>query len=332
MKKLFKKAAEPFTAGFWMLQLYILRAIPPFLGLISKISMNANRSKKIWLMTLFRAAWLMPRALIQHLGNIMKKRVVIARMSIGVTSRCTLYCDKCVSHVPDYVHPMHMPREELLADMRFLLFCVDYIYDINLSGGEAFLHPHLDELIRFLAESGKVGDVNITTNGTVIPGEKVLAALRDEKITVKISKYDPSLQPNVEQLKAILKEQGIPYIHDAGTFWNDAGDLSLPLPGSAKRRFRVCAQQLCTPYWNGKLHMCTESTYFQYKHPEKSVGDYVDLQTVSPEEFREQFRAMYKKRVISACEYCAGFTYKTPKIPLAVQRERPAKEDKSDES
>ena len=332
MKKRFKKASEPFVRWFWMLQIHVLRSVPPFLGLISSISMNANRSKKIWLMTLFRAAWLMPRAFLQHLGNLMKKRVVIARMSVAVTTRCTLRCDKCVSHVPDYPCPKHMPRDELLADMRFLLSCTDYIYDINIAGGEAFLHPNLDEVIRLLAESSKVGDVNITSNGTVIPSEKVLAALRDEKITVKISKYGPSLQPNVEKLKAIFKEQGIPYIHDVGTFWYDAGDLSGPLPGSAKQRFRICTQQLCVPYWDGKLHLCAESTYFQYLHPEKSAGDYIDLQTVSPEEFCAQFRALRKKRVIAACEYCAGFTYQTPKIPLAEQRARPAKENDGGES
>ena len=327
LKKLLEKAAAPFVRWFWAMQIYILRAVPPFLGLISSISMNANRSKKIWLATLFRAALLIPRALIQHWSNKLKKRVVIARMSVAVTSRCTLFCDKCVSHTPDYPCQKNVPREELLADMQFLLSSVDYIYDINLSGGEAFLHPNLDEVIRLFAESDKVGDVNITSNGTVIPSGKILAALRDENITVKISKYEPALQPNVEKLKAIFDEQGIPYIHDIGTFWYDAGDLSKPLAGSAKRRFRLCTQQLCIPYWNGKLHLCAESTYFQYLHPEKSVGDYIDLRTVSHEEFRKQFRALRKKRVISACGYCAGFTCETPKIPLAEQRARTAKDE-----
>jgi len=280
MKKLFKKAADPFVGWFWALQIYILRAFPPFLGLVSRISLNANKSRRIWLATLFRAAWLMPRAVAQHVSNLMKKRVVIARMSVAVTTRCTLFCDKCAAHVPDFP-TWHLPREELLADMQFLLSCVDYIYDINISGGEAFLHPNLDEVIRLLTGSGKVGDVNITSNGTVIPSEKILSALRDEQITVKISRYDPALQPNVEKLKAIFEEQGIPYIHDIGSYWYDAGDLSQPLEGSAKRRFRICTQQLCMPYWDGKLHLCTESAYFQYKYPEKSAGDYIDLRTAN---------------------------------------------------
>ena len=308
-----------------MLQIYILRAVPPFLGLVSRISLSANKSTKIWLKTLFQAALLAPRALLQHLSNITKKRVVIARMSVGITLRCTLFCDKCAAHVPDYPNHAHMPREDLLADMRFLLSSIDYIYDMNLSGGEALLHPNLDEVIRLLGESDKVGDVNITTNGTVIPSEQVLSALLAANATVKISRYDPALQPNVEQLKAILKEHGIPYIHELGTFWYDSGDFSQPLEGSAKRRFRICTNQLCVPYWDGKIHLCAGSIYFQHKHPEKSARDDIDLRTVSPEEFRAQFRALRKKSVVSACEYCAGFTYNSHKVPPAEQRARPVK-------
>jgi len=324
MKKLFKKAAEPFVRCFWALQIYVLRTFPPFQAIISGISMNANRSASTWLRTLFLASLKTPRALSQHCRDIRKKQVVIARISIGVTSCCTLCCDKCGSHIPDVLEQMHTPREDLLADIRFLLSCVDCIYLINISGGEAFLHPNLEEVIQLLGDSDKVGAVILITNGTVVPSETVLCALRDAGVIVKISKYGPALQPNVEALKAALKEYGIPYIHEVGSFWYDAGDLSRPLPGSAKRRFRVCIQPLCVPYWDGKIYLCPESIYFREKNPEKSVGDYVDLRKVSPAEFREQFKALQAKRVVAACEYCAGFTYKSPKVPPAVQRERPA--------
>ena len=319
MKIIIRKAADPFIRWFWMLQIYVLRTIPPFLGMISRISMNATRSRRAWLITLFRAALLVPQALFQHLNNVRKKRIVIARMSIGITTHCTLSCDKCIAHIPDMPHK-HIPREDLLADMRFLLSCVDFIYDMNLSGGEAFLHPHLDEVIRLLVDSDKVGDVNVTSNGTVMPSEKILSALREGKIAVKISRYKPELQPNVEKLKDLLRAWEIPYIHDVEGFWYDAGDLNHPLTGSAKKRFRVCTHQLCMPYFDGKLHLCAESFYFLHKYPEKCAGDYIDLRTVSAEDFRAQFRALSKRNVISACEYCAGFTYQTPKIPRAEQR------------
>jgi len=49
--------------------------------------------------------------------------------------------------------------------------------------------------------------------------------------------------------------------------------------------------------------------------------DYIDLRTTDPAAFREQYRKLLKKRVVSACSYCLGDTYMTPQIPVAVQRE-----------
>ena len=161
------------------------------------------------------------------------------------------------------------------------------------------------------------------SNGTVIPNEKVLAALKEANATVKISKYDPSLQPNVEKLKQILAEKGIRFMHTGGTSWRNMlgsgfGQLE---PGSAKRRFSVCVQQLCLPYMGGKIHLCGESAIlFDAGLLPECSGDYIDLLAIEPAAFAGQLKRLNKRRVISACSYCLGNTYKTQKIPVAAQR------------
>ena len=319
----FQKVIDPFVYLFWWLQISILHACPPLHGVTIKLAMNAERSFKLWIKTLFRVAVRAPRAFFLHLRDKKENRVVIPRISMGITTRCTLNCDKCIARIPDIPvqSRMHIPAHEVLQDIQTLFSCIDSIYDLNLSGGEAFLHPDLDKILRACAGSDKVGAVDVSTNGTVLPGAKLLAALKETNATVRITKYGPALQPNVEQLKSILKENGIPFLHEAGAYWYDTDNRGQLQEGSAKRRFGICAQKLCLSYFGGKLHFCSASlSMTELRTIPNCRDDYIDLRETSPAAFREQWRRLCKKRVISACSYCLGGAYDTPRIPVAVQR------------
>ena len=178
-KKFLKKMAEPFEFLFWKAQIGILRSCPPMVGVVSGFSMGAANSPRLWMRTLRRIAVQAPRAVARHGRDRREKRVVLSRVTIVVTMRCTLNCDKCVVMVPDLTIPKDIPLDVLLDDLRALFACVDKIYTLTISGGEALIHPKLDEIIRFCAGSGKINDIILQSNGTVIPNERVLAALKE---------------------------------------------------------------------------------------------------------------------------------------------------------
>ena len=323
MKHASEKLAEPFVRLFWKAQIGVLRSCPPVCGVVTGLSMGAANSPGLWKKTLRQLAAQMPRAVLEHGRNRHDKRVVLSRVSFAITARCTLNCDQCAAHIPDLKEHKDILFDDLNRDIRALLACVDYIYIVYLSGGETLLHQNLDQLVRLCAESGKVGSVNVLTNGTIIPDAKTLAALREVNAVVRISKYEPILQPGVAQLKQVLKHNGIRYTHESGAAWNDMGSSDRLREGSAKRRFSVCVNQLCVICYYGKLHLCGESAYLMREGliPD-CEEDYINLSDVSPVEFRVQWRRLLKKRVISACSYCLGDTYKTPKVPVAVQVKR----------
>jgi len=326
----YQKAIDPFERCFWKAQIGILRACPPLLGVVSGVSLGADKSPRVWLKTLLQATARVPGAAFRHWRNKKDNRLVLPRITVVVTTRCTLRCDKCLAHIPDLKCNRDVPVGDLTEDIRSLLSCVDIIYDVNLSGGEAFLHPGLDEIIRTFADSGKVGNLNVTTNGTVIPDTAVLAALREAKANVKISRYPCTVQPGAGRLKCILKENGIPYTHESGIFWRDPDGLAFRRrmaglgriqEGPEKQRFSICYQQLGFPYCNGKLYLCCESALASEEgHITACEKDYVDFRAASPAASCEQIQKLLKSRVTSACAYCHGYTYKTPKVPVAVQR------------
>ncbi|MDR2695231.1 MAG: hypothetical protein LBC79_02475 [Deltaproteobacteria bacterium] len=321
---LFRKAIDPFLYLFWASQISIMSACPPLHGVTIQNGMNAERSPALWIKTLLRVAVRAPRAVCRHLRDIKEDRVVLPRVSVGVTTRCTLNCDKCVAHIPDVQTHADVPADEMIRDLQALFACADCIYDLNLSGGETFLHPDLADILRFCAASGKADKIDVSTNGTVMPGAKALAALRETKATVRISDYGPALQPDVEKLKELLKENGITYIHVAGNYWYDTGEFAQPQAGSAKRRFLVCAQRVGFPFFNGKLNVCSYALALEEGGTDvPGLEDgFIDLRRTDPAAFREQWRQLRKRRVISACAYCAGCSYKSPRVPVAIQRAR----------
>ena len=318
---LFKKAVDPFIYLFWRTQIKVLRACPPLCCVVSKFSLAAANSPAVWTKTLLRMGARAPGAVFTHWRNKREKRVVLSRISLVVTTRCTLRCDKCLGHIPDLKSPRDIPLSGLLEDLQALFACIDYVYAIIISGGETFLYPDLDQVIRACAASGKAGDISVATNGTVIPDAKTLAALREADVTVKISRYDQALQPDAEKLKQILKENGIRCTHESGTSWRAMGGLGQLQAGSVKRRFSVCVQQLCMPYMNGKLYLCGESAVlFDEGLLVDCEADFIDVRAARPAGFAGQLEKLLKRRAVSACSYCLGNTYQTPKIPVAEQR------------
>jgi len=226
-------------------------------------------------------------------------------------------------HVPDLKSHRHVLTDNLVCDIRFLLSCVDFVHCFSITGGEAFLHPGLNEVVRACADKSKVGMVEIITNGTVIPDKELLVALREADVTVKISGYPQTLQPEVETLKRMLNEHGVRHMHSKGAFWRDTigSGFGQPEEGCAKRRFSVCVQQLCMPIFDGKLHVCGESAVLLEEGliPD-CEDDYIDLRKIEPTRFDGQWRRLRKRHMVSACLYCQGSTYQSPKIPVAAQR------------
>jgi len=275
--------------------------------------------------SLFLIAAKIPHALVLHWQDRRQKRIVLAQVYTAVTTRCTLRCDKCLTHVPDLKCHEDAPADELIADLQALFSCIDYIYDLCLGGGEPLLHPDLDQILLACAASGKIGNIKVLTNGTVLPGANVLVALRDAKARVNISDYPNAPQPDFKKIQEVLKENEICYaVYPAVSGnWVDTDSFGQLKEGSPARRFSDCILRLYHVFVSGQLHLCCQSAILAYDG-RRSVcrEDYIDMRRASSDTFREELKKLNKKIVVSACSYCLGHDYKTPKIPVAVQREK----------
>jgi len=301
----------------------LLRKCPPLYGIVCNFGLNAANSTRLWLKAVFWLALHTPGALLQHLRNKLRGRVVLSRVSLFPTTLCTLNCTQCITRGPHLHSREHVPFDVFVQDMAALFTCIDKVYALVFSGGEALLHPQLADILRLCASYGKAEQINLQTNGTVMPNDDVLAALKETSTVVKISRYPAALQPDVEQFKALLARHGIVHWHDNGEHWLDFGPFGQPQSGDPKQRFRVCVQTVSAPLYHGKYHLCCESaTLMQQGHIADCPQDYIDLRAIAPHEFAAQWKQLQKRRCLSACAYCQGHTYHSPKIPIAQQEER----------
>ncbi|MCL2531815.1 MAG: radical SAM protein [Oscillospiraceae bacterium] len=308
---------------FWRMQIVLLRKCPPLSGAIAKVSLGAANSRRVWLKTLGLVALQLPRVFVQHLRNQLAGRVVLPRVTMPTTTLCTLHCDKCVGHIPDLTNRRHFSAEEIISNMQALFARVDYIYSTIFTGGELFLHPQLDEILWACASIGKTDEISVQSNATVMPNAKVLDALKETNTAVKITQYSPTLQPRVEEFKQLLQAHSIRYTHESAQYWADMGAFGQQQPGDAEKRYRVCTQSMCMLYAQGKFHPCTKS--FVYVLEDKvSIpnDDFIHVPETTRETFAPQWNALMKKRRLTACSYCLGNSYESPRIPVGVQRKR----------
>ena len=136
-------------------------------------------------------------------------KVDISRITLEVTSRCTLKCALCVAFVPYVKDPKDLTYEEAKKVLEEFFKVVDSVGIFNLTGGEPFMNPDLTEIVKEVMKYHKKirQDITLVTNGTIIPSEEFLNLLSENRSYMRlvISDYG-KLSSRIEEIKETLDE------------------------------------------------------------------------------------------------------------------------------
>jgi organic radical activating enzyme len=114
--------------------------------------------------------------------------LTLNRVGIYVTMRCNLRCKLCSSYTPYYSDPWHPEIEKLCRQIDRLFDLVSYINRIHIVGGEPFFRDDLNVLIEELKKyKSRIGEIEIVTNGTIVPNPFIFEVLKLSKMNIKIS-------------------------------------------------------------------------------------------------------------------------------------------------
>jgi organic radical activating enzyme len=235
-----------------------------------------------------------------------------------VGQACTLRCKDCGNFTA--IAPKNAlvySVDQILEDLRTILQHAT-IRDLQIQGGEPFLYPNLNELLRFCVEHENITNVTIATNGTLLPKAEI-ELLQNKKIFVRISNYKP-FKDKGEKLSAFLNENavrnGVYNFVGRNAMWHDMGyapPLSLDEEqaddNTCKSRFESCAFKICLTLEQSKLGYCSRSIIAESVQGfSAKQGDYCIISpTPPPDEFRKQLEQYIENRhFMEACRFCNG--------------------------
>jgi GTP 3',8-cyclase len=130
-----------------------------------------------------------PAARIDTLGRPLRD------LRISVTDRCNFRCTYCMPREVYGRDFRFLPRAELLSFEEIVriarLFLADGVRKVRLTGGEPLLRANLPRLVEMLNRLDGIGDLTLTTNGSLLAGQAgALAAAGLRRITVSLDALD----------------------------------------------------------------------------------------------------------------------------------------------
>lgn len=247
-------------------------------------------------------------------------RVIInGIINVSLTERCTLNCKHC-SIMTSYIkNKVDYELEKKLQDIHTLFKKVDYVRVLGIVGGEPFLYKQLWEYIEEIScYREKIGEIGIVTNGTLIPEDKVLLALKKHNIYVTISWY-PDVVPNLhcirEKLISKLEEFGVRYICVKADRWVDYMCSDIKRKSKTEELidfFSLCHTQ-CRLLESGKIYYCATGKFMEraIDFEKEDTNNIYNLCTdvncdLWKRELIEFDNGYSNDGYIKACKYCNG--------------------------
>lgn len=239
----------------------------------------------------------------KNIDNIYDRNgIVVPYMTTLVTSKCTLRCKGCCNLMPYCNYPRNLSKERIINDVDKISKNIDYCVCMNITGGEPLLHENIDEIISAITAKDNILFVEMITNGTVIPPQRVLESLKSEKLVVRISKY--AKYSKITQLTQLLKKEGINFIIKEDFQWNSPGGIirrNKELERIKYEYLQCWAGKYCKSIWDGNLYACARAAYLHELNIAKDSSDFI---MISDENLREKLMNFYLSDYVDACDFC----------------------------
>lgn len=262
-------------------------------------------------------------------------RFYVEQAQICLTERCSLKCRACAHAcyaVDAGSRDMSLEMAKKSADSFFEK--VDLIKEFVLIGGEPFLYRELDKIIAYIGERYREQMITfaITTNGTIMPGQKILDLCRKYRILVRISNYSAELkylEKKYANLQEELERNKISYIlGDRDSYWMDYGFETVDRGGKEEELIQVFdkCRTSCREIRGSRYYYCVMARSVS-DNLEFGLGkeDYLDFSKVNKEDKKVllEFEMGYSdKGYLDMCNHCNGADAVNYPIPVAEQMQK----------
>ena len=254
-----------------------------------------------------------------ELGKKLKNLSIatIVRLPVILTSKCTLRCRNCSNLMGYFEHSADLEKEKILQSLDIILKHVDILPCCELIGGEPFAAKNLGEILEYVLAQDKILCVEITTNATIIPEERILSMLKNEKITVIVRNYGRVV--NQKKFIEKLEEYGINIVFHSHEYWISVGGVEKRnrTEEELKLQYDSCGVgKTCKALWENKIFPCARAAslfHLGYMKNEQYLEIY-DRDGIKEDIVEFLLDAKY-----NACDHCDMSFGKPVRIPIAEQ-------------
>jgi len=255
------------------------------------------------------------------------KPLDIKYIEIAITERCSMKCIDCANLMQYYVNPKHNDLDLLFKSMDRLMECVDVVNEVRVLGGEPFVNKDIYKIVSKLVSYDKLKNVVIYTNATIVPKDEKLSCFKNNKVKFDITNYG-QLSRNHDKMIEVLETNNIKYVTHVATTWTDSGRIEYreKTEDELSDMFMNCCVSDGLNILNGKLYICPFSAN---AHNLDAIpfnsDDVIDLANENEDiaTLKTKLAHFYTKRdrknYLTACTYCKGRAYNTPKIKAGIQ-------------
>lgn len=254
-----------------------------------------------------------------------EKSVHIVHMGLTVSECCTLKCKECSFLMQYYKYPRNIDIEEYKNCIDRFLNIVDSITELRPIGGEPFVNPQMYKVLEWYHNHPKIGSLDVYTNGTIIPNERTLEALKYDKVKVHISDYNAVNREQLEKVIEVFHREKIKYSIRKYDEWSIGGNLRKRnyTKEQMENIFSKCFMTNCYSFLKSRFYGCPRAAHGMNMGaiPENS-NDYVDFADTQKrdDELKDMLiDLMRRRKMLISCNYCDGHNNHIPGIIPAVQ-------------
>ncbi|MDR2860298.1 MAG: 4Fe-4S cluster-binding domain-containing protein [Elusimicrobiota bacterium] len=245
-------------------------------------------------------------------GYLLFRRISLFQIEIPVTTICSLKCRDCSVRIPliKTEYKKIMTFEEFKSDLDNILLNISSLQYLRLLGGEPLLNKSLPDMVRYSLKSKKVKCVIITTNGTIIPSDELIEALKTnvKKSKMVISNYSKNKELDgrlkVKEIVDKCELNGINVYYSNNFVWYKTTPVIFHNRTAKENRkyFLRCASD-CVAAANGKLFPCNRQGAFEMLGVFSPKEDIDFLSLKKPIEKRDYAR-LFTSSDFEGCQYC----------------------------
>ena len=252
--------------------------------------------------------------------RLIKSDYCLPYIEMRITTRCNMKCKHCGHLIPCYgEHASDMTFEDFRKHFDRLVNAVSFIKVFSLVGGETPLSVFLPDILQYVLNCSKIGEIRIVSNGKQIPSEELLKQIGNTRVVIHFSVYEMHKEnyPVIRELCRKHHVQTYFYFEEPSKqFWYDYGEIK---DYHHTKMVMTSESHLCTlgfakQYLNGILFQCPRlSNAYDLGLIDLPQEDLLEI-TEDLEQSRRNLKKLYSRNYSYGCKYCNAPEKKRIKI------------------